>query len=157
MVDWIGNRQMSLFEDEPTTDSQNYLSLRLIGVGRRLERRVSEYLQDAHQLTLPDWMVLSALLEHTQVSVRELGPLIGYDSVAVSRAVKRLTQAALVEKKENYRDRRLVILSPTQSGRELATRVVEDLEQLEVLLLRKLGINERIRFGQMLGDIDLPL
>ncbi|WP_068312444.1 MarR family winged helix-turn-helix transcriptional regulator [Polycladidibacter hongkongensis] len=156
MVDWVGNHQMNLFEEELTADSQNYLCLRLIGVGRRLERRVSEYLQEAYDLTLPDWMVLSALLEHAQVSVREIGPLTGYDSVAVSRAVKRLSNAQLVEKKENYRDRRLVVLTPTQAGRELAGRVIEDLEQLEVLLLRKLDVNERIRFGQMLGQVDLP-
>lgn len=147
-------KQPSLFEDEHNVELLNYLPLRIIAAGRFIERRLADHLQKNYGLSLPAWLVLSALERMGTVSVRELGPVIGLDTVAVSRAVKRLSAADLVKKHEHPRDRRLVRLHLTEDGRVILRALEAQLEQLERDLLPRLDVQERIRLGQMMSSIE---
>lgn len=146
--------QANLFEDEHNVELLNYLPLRIIATGRFIERRLSDHLQKNYGLSLPAWLVLSALERLGSVSVRELGPGIGLDTVAVSRAVKRLSEADLIKKQEHPKDRRLVRLTITEDGRVVLRALEAQLEQLEKNLLPQLDVQERIRLGQMMSSIE---
>ncbi|SDQ94552.1 MarR family transcriptional regulator [Pseudovibrio sp. Tun.PSC04-5.I4] len=146
--------QANLFEDEHNVELLNYLPLRIIATGRFIERRLSDHLQKNYGLSLPAWLVLSALERLGSVSVRELGPVIGLDTVAVSRAVKRLSEADLIKKQEHPKDRRLVRLNITEDGRVVLRALEAQLEKLEKNLLPQLDVQERIRLGQMMSSIE---
>ncbi len=145
--------QGGLFAAEPAATTGNSLPLRLIAVARQVERVVVRRLRTVHDLSLAEWLVLQALDQNSAASVRDLGPMTGLDAVAISRAAARLADRKLVRKTGNRDDRRLIVLTPNKAGRQLAESVARDLQQLDAPLLKGLGVQDRIRFGQMLGVI----
>ncbi|MDX5593745.1 MarR family winged helix-turn-helix transcriptional regulator [Pseudovibrio sp. SPO723] len=148
--------QGSLFEGERGLDLENFLPVKLIWAGRKVERWLQERLQSTYDLTIPDWLVLNALMKQDNVSVKQLGPSIHLDTVAVSRATKRLADRELVIKDPNQKDRRLVVLVPTDAGKGVIDEIDRDLKDFEQGVLRKLAKLERKHLGQHLANLSEP-
>ncbi|MXN64423.1 MarR family transcriptional regulator [Stappia sp. GBMRC 2046] len=144
--------QIPLFGAE-VESSENYLPFRVLHAARLVERRIARALTAEFDLSLAEWIVLSALLDADQVSVRDLVPLTGLDTVAVSRAATRLSDKRFVRKIVNKHDKRLVVLSPSKAGRALAGEVDRKMLDLETAFLKGLGVQERVRLGQLLGAV----
>ncbi|NRG18978.1 winged helix-turn-helix transcriptional regulator [Rhizobiales bacterium] len=144
--------QISLFDSE-VAFSENYLPFRVLHAARLVERRIAKALSEEFDLSLAEWMVLRALLDADCVSVRDLVPLTGLDTVAISRAATRLSDRRFLKKIINKQDRRLVVLTPSKAGRTLACEVDRKLSDLETAFLKGLGVQERVRLGQLLGAI----
>ncbi|OKL43021.1 MarR family winged helix-turn-helix transcriptional regulator [Pseudovibrio exalbescens] len=148
--------QGSLFEADRGIDLENFLPVKLIWAGRKMERWLQERLQKGYDLTIPDWLVLNALMKQERVSVKQLGPNIGLDTVAVSRATKRLAEKELVIKDPDQKDRRLVVLIPTDEGKALIGRLDTDLKAFEQATMKQLAKPERTRLGQHLANLSEP-
>lgn len=144
--------QISLFGSE-VASSENYLPFRMLHAARLVERRIAGALSEEFDLSLAEWMVLRALLDADHVSVRDLVPLAGLDTVAVSRAATRLSDRRFIKKIVNKQDRRLVVLTLSKAGRTLAREVDGKVSDLETAFLKGLGVQERVRLGQLLGTI----
>ncbi len=148
-----GDFQNGLFENEQSFKLDNYLPMKILSAARGVERALSRLLQTEYDLSLAEWRVLSALMEDEDVSVRELSRSTGHDLVAISRAATRLRDRKLIKKTENKQDRRLVVLKPVKSGRTLCAAVNARLLTEERAILKGLGAQDRVRFGQFLGVI----
>lgn len=70
-------------------------------------------------LTYPQYLVMLALWENGDLTVKELGVLLRLDSGTLSPLLKRLEAAGLVARRRSASDERSVIVSLTDSGQEL--------------------------------------
>ncbi len=86
-----------------------------------LANKVSQSLAKAYQqhidISVAEWRVIVHLSQEENISVREIHAQVHLPRPKITRAVKRLEQMGLVQKKEDSNDRRLVELSLTSEGR----------------------------------------
>ena len=74
-------------------------------------------------LTYPQYLVLLALWEHEELSVKELGRRLRLDSGTLSPLLKRMEAAGWVERRRDPADERSVTVRPTEAGLGLRERV----------------------------------
>ncbi|MDT0449742.1 MarR family winged helix-turn-helix transcriptional regulator [Streptomyces hesseae] len=70
-------------------------------------------------LTYPQYLVMLALWEHTELPVKRLGELLRLDSGTLSPLLKRLEAAGLVHRERSAQDERSVIIRLTPAGTAL--------------------------------------
>ncbi|MER6810112.1 MarR family transcriptional regulator [Spirillospora sp. NPDC000708] len=87
-------------------------------------------------LTHPQYLVLLALWEHEQLSVKELSRLLQLDPGTLSPLLKRLESADLIRRRRDSRDERLLAVTVTESGRALR----EQAEKIPATIMDKLGM-----------------
>lgn len=101
---------------------------------------------DSLGLTYPQYLVMLVLWEHKEVSVKELGQLLGLDSGTLSPLIKRMVEKGTLSKIRDSKDERGVLVSLTKAGASLKTKAVcipadllksTDLELTKLLALLK--------------------
>ncbi len=104
-------------------------------------------------LTHPQYLVMLALWQHGQLSVKELSGLLQLDPGTLSPLLKRLEAAGYVRRDRDPRDQRNLALALTDEGRALRERAeaipsgiverlgmpVEELQSLHAALTRVIG------------------
>ena len=81
---------------------------------------------------------LEALVWHGPQSVNALAEYLLLDGSTVSRVVDALAKKGLVKREVNPEDRRAVILSATEEGRDICHQITEDLKAREMELIADL-------------------
>ncbi|SIQ45892.1 transcriptional regulator, MarR family [Rhizobium sp. RU33A] len=76
-------------------------------------------------LTYPQYVVMMALWEEDDISVKALGEKVGLDSGTLSPLLKRLEQIDYVSRRRDAADERVVFITLTEEGRALKTRALE--------------------------------
>lgn len=142
----------ALANDEAFT-LENFLPYRILEVAQGLSRRMSKVLLDEWDMSLAEWQVLASLSREGAVSVREVEPKTLLDTVAVSRAAKRLTDRKFIKREVNKRDKRLVVLKPTKKGRDVASDIGHCVMEMESELLKGMNVQDRIRLSQLLKTL----
>ena len=97
--------------------------------------------------------MLASLARDGSVSVREVEPRTLLDTVAVSRAAKRLTDRKLIKREVNKQDKRLVVLKTTKKGRDMAADIGHAVMALESDFLKGMNVQDRIRLSQLLKSL----
>lgn len=87
-------------------------------------------------LTHPQYLVMVALWQHGEQSVKDLGALLVLDSGTLSPLLKRLEAAGLVRRRRDATDERQVLASCTPRGERLR----EDAEAVHDSVVRQLGL-----------------
>ena len=87
-------------------------------------------------LTHPQYLVMLALWEHGEVSVKELSALLQLEPATVSPLVKRLEAIGYVTRRRSPSDERLLLIRTTDRGQALRAKA----EQVPVEVVRRLGI-----------------
>ncbi|WP_433143787.1 MarR family winged helix-turn-helix transcriptional regulator [Actinomadura nitritigenes] len=87
-------------------------------------------------LTHPQYLVMLALWEHEQLSVKELSRLLQLDPGTLSPLLKRLESADLIRRQRDSRDERLLAVTVTESGRALRERA----EKIPATIMDRLGM-----------------
>jgi DNA-binding MarR family transcriptional regulator len=82
-------------------------------------------LLDPLGLTHPQYLVLAALWESKELTVKQLGEVLHLDSGTLSPLLKRLEAAGLVWRTRGAEDERRVLVGLTDAGRELRDQAVE--------------------------------
>ncbi len=142
----------ALANDEAFT-LENFLPYRILEVAQGLSRRMSKVLLEEWDMSVAEWQVLASLSREGAVSVREVEPKTLLDTVAVSRAAKRLTDRKLIKRDVNKRDKRLVVLKPTKKGRDVASDIGHLVMEMESELLKGMNVQDRIRLSQLLKTL----
>jgi DNA-binding MarR family transcriptional regulator len=75
-------------------------------------------------LTHPQYLVMLALWQHDDVSVKQLSELLHLDPGTLSPLLKRLEAAGLVTRSRSAADERVLAVSVTPAGRELRERAL---------------------------------
>ncbi len=112
---------------------------------RRADQALSAAFYDAlTQAGVPrsEWRLLSVLLDHGPLSIRELTHLSLSPQPTVTHAVGRLEQKGLVQRTQGVGDKRQRFVSLTASGRRLTTELVDDAAQLERAVLDEAGLGD---------------
>lgn len=76
-------------------------------------------------LTYPQYVVMMALWEEDDLSVKVLGEKVGLDSGTLSPLLKRLEQVQYVARRRDAADERVVFITLTDEGRALKGRALE--------------------------------
>lgn len=132
---------------------ENFLPYRILEVAQNISKRITKVLSQEWDMSLAEWQVLASLARDGAVSVREVEPRTLLDTVAVSRAAKRLTDRRLIKREVNKQDKRLVVLKTTKKGRDTAAEIGHHIMELEGEFLQGMNVQDRIRLSQMLKSI----
>lgn len=103
----------------PTLDDQ--LCFALYGASMAISRAYKPLL-DRLEITYPQYLVLSALWEHDDLTVGTIAERLGLDSSNVTPLVKRMEGAGLVSRRRNPTDERQVVVSLTADGAAMQAR-----------------------------------
>jgi len=76
-------------------------------------------------LTYPQYVVMMALWEEDDLSVKALGEKVGLDSGTLSPLLKRLEQIQYVSRRRDAADERVVFITLTEEGKALKRRALE--------------------------------
>lgn len=91
--------------------------VRLLGVTRRSERSLREFLRVGHDTTLPRFDVMAALHRRgTGVTMSELSRMLLVSNGNATAVVDRLEDAGLVRRSPSETDRRTVFVALTPKG-----------------------------------------
>ena len=132
---------------------ENFLPYRLLAAAQSISRHMSAVLAEEWDMSMAEWQVLASLSREGAVSVREVEPRTLLDTVAVSRAAKRLTDRKLIKRDVNKQDKRLVVLKTTKKGRDAAAAIGHRVMGLETDFLKGMNVQDRIRLSQMLNHL----
>jgi DNA-binding MarR family transcriptional regulator len=88
-------------------------------------------------LTHPQYLVMLALWQHGQLSVKDLSRLLQLDPGTLSPLVKRLEVAGLVSRGRDPRDERVLAIALTDAGRALR----EQAERIPAGIVERLGMD----------------
>ncbi|WP_119307669.1 MarR family winged helix-turn-helix transcriptional regulator [Cohaesibacter haloalkalitolerans] len=142
----------ALANDEAFT-LENFLPYRILEVAQGISRRIGKVLHDEWDMSMAEWQVLASLARDGEVSVREIEPKTLLDTVAVSRAAKRLTDRKLIKRDVNKQDKRLVVLKTTKKGRDVASEIGHFVMNMEIEFLKGMNVQDRIRLSQLLKTL----
>jgi MarR family transcriptional regulator, organic hydroperoxide resistance regulator len=87
-------------------------------------------------VTHPQYLVMLALWEHGEVSVKELSALLQLEPATVSPLVKRLETIGYVSRRRSLSDERLLLVATTDRGQALRAKA----EQVPLEVVHRLGI-----------------
>jgi len=96
-------------------------------------------------LTYPQYVVMMALWEEDDLSVKTLGERVGLDSGTLSPLLKRLEQVGYVARRRDVADERVVFITLTTAGRQLKDRAIEVFQSIGSQIGCDIGEIESLR------------
>lgn len=106
-------------------------------------------------LTYPQYIVMLALWECDGLSIGELGERVALDSGTLTPLLKRMQALGLIERTRSAADERLVLITLTRHGRDLAQRAAA--VQEEVACATACSSRERMALTQALQELRASL
>lgn len=103
---------------------ENQLCFPLYACAKEIVRRYQPLLAPL-DLTYTQYLVMLALWEYDEQSVKTLGERLWLDSGTLTPVLKKLEQKGYVVRRRAAGDERSVLVSPTQAGRALADRAAQ--------------------------------
>ena len=103
---------------------ETQLCFAIYGAAHALTRTYKPLLEPLG-LTYPQYLVMLVLWEEDDQPVRAIGDRLGLDSGTLSPLLKRLEQAGLVSRIRDSQDERLVRISLTPEGHDLARQAID--------------------------------
>ncbi|RYU79542.1 MarR family winged helix-turn-helix transcriptional regulator [Hymenobacter persicinus] len=129
------SEQTSFSADNEWQKLENQLCFPIYAVSRLLTKAYQPYLQTL-DLTYPQYLVLLALWEHENLTVKELGEKLLLDSGTLTPLLKRMEQKQWLSRRRDPRDERSVIITLLPAGRALQQQACQVPHQL----LDKMGL-----------------
>jgi DNA-binding MarR family transcriptional regulator len=123
---------------------------------RRASQRHAVIFQEgmqAAELTPTQFTALIKVVELGQVTQNHLGRLTAMDPATIQAVVHRLMDRKLVARTADPRDRRAVIVAPTESGSALAAEAVIAARRITEATLEPLTTAERRQFLALLRKL----
>lgn len=111
----------------------------------------------ALDITKPQLVTLIAISKKKCCTMTELGKLTGYATTALTGIVDRLVRKKLVQRIRDEKDRRIVKVTVTERGSELAAGLVQKMSQCTELVLEKLQYDEREKLVSLIETIATEL
>jgi len=109
---------------------------------RRIIRAIdihSRRLATDHQITGPQLLCLNFVIEEGTVTATQLSQLVHLSTSTIVGILDRLEQKGLIHRERDAKDRRVVRVTATDSGRELITHAPSPLQDTMVRALQRLS------------------
>ena len=129
---------------------ENQLCFPLYACSKEIVRRYKTYL-DKLDLTYTQYIVMMVMWEERELNVKELGDKLFLDSGTLTPVLKKLEAKGYVTRERSKIDERTLIVTLTDSGKELREMAVDIPVGMRGCL--KLSDEEMIQLRTMLGKI----
>ena len=129
---------------------ENQLCFPLYACSKEIVRRYKTYL-DKLDLTYTQYIVMMVMWEEKELNVKELGDKLFLDSGTLTPVLKNLEAKGYVTRERSKIDERTLIVTLTDSGKELREMAVDIPVGMRGCL--KLSDEEMIQLRTMLGKI----
>lgn len=133
----------------------DHLPHRLLLLARMIDRETSRQLQDEVGLSAAEWRVLALICTAGPASAADVGSAFEADRAEVSRAVTRLTEAQLIARAQDSANRKKMILSPTEAGKNLYVKARGLRQGYFQTIMQDLNASERLDFDGALNRLAL--
>ena len=118
----------------------DFLPYQIAVLSSRVSRDFSAAYREKYGISIPEWRVVAHLSQTDgPVSVREIFEQVEMDKSKISRAADRLVKRGLVRKSPSARDRRLVELTLSETGRDMVRDLTPTAREFEERFLAPLG------------------
>ncbi len=122
-----------------------------------LSNHVSQAIADLYAarfgIGITEWRVIAVLGRFSGISASDVAERTAMDKVAVSRALARLLDRALITRKLHADDRRRSVLALTREGRRIHAGIAPLALELERKLLVVLDGGERAQLARLLDKL----
>jgi len=125
---------------------------RLIGFASRATTALCERRLATHDLTLQQWILLTALWRQNGLSISELAAYYRVKDPTASSLVDRMEAKGLVVRKRSTEDRRKVIVCLTEKS-EALSHLIGFYEQINDILLADFSDDEAASFVSMMERV----
>lgn len=120
-----------------------FFPYRLAALAEAVSRSIAQVYAERFDLTRDEWRVLAALAELGTMKTVELIAHTNLEKMPVSRAMARLEEHGLVERRQDPQDRRNHVLGLLPAGRALVRKIEPMVQAREAFLLGTLDPAER--------------
>lgn len=103
---------------------ENQLCFPLYVCSKEIVKKYKPFL-DEIGLTYTQYITMMAMWEHEELSVKELGKYLFLDSGTLTPVLKTLEKKGLLFRKRSSGDERVLVVTLSESGKELRERAVE--------------------------------
>ena len=141
---------MKFFKGKRELKLENQLCFPLYACSKEIVRRYKTYL-DKLDLTYTQYIVMMVMWEEKELNVKELGDKLFLDSGTLTPVLKKLEAKGYVTRERSKIDERTLIVTLTESGKELREMAVDIPVGMRGCL--KLSDEEMIQLRTMLGKI----
>ncbi len=132
---------------------ERFLPYRLSVLSNQVSRGIAETYAGRFGLGVTEWRVIAILGRYAELTATEVAERAAMDKVAVSRAVRRLLESGLLERRENDADRRTKHLCLSDSGVEVFDAIAPAALEYERRLLDRLDPEERRVFDRVVDKL----
>ncbi|MBO1074603.1 MarR family winged helix-turn-helix transcriptional regulator [Roseomonas marmotae] len=132
---------------------QDFLPYRLSVVTEEVSSLFATRYQERFGLSIPEWRVVAVVGQHGTLSTQQVIEHTAMDRVRVSRAVIRLADKALLERRSHPKDQRAQILQLSRQGRAVYGEIVPLARELQAALSAALTEAEQRQLGVILDKI----
>lgn len=126
-----------------------FFPYQLAVLATRVSKRLQASYLEIYDLNVSEWRVIAHVAWADRVSIREIHLRASLDKPTVSRAVKRLVDAAILRREPSRIDRRLIEISLTEKGRGIYEEISKTVLPIEAEILSALAPEEQ----RMLSDL----
>ena len=147
-------RRAGRLKEIPDGPDASRHDLRILNAIRQIIRAAdidSRKLADEHDITSPQLITLMAVVEKGSITATEISGRIHLSESTLVGVLERLEGKGLIKRERDDHDRRVIWVSPTKEGRELAAKTPFPLQFSLNKALRQLPAQER---EQMAGCME---
>ncbi|WP_102223403.1 MarR family winged helix-turn-helix transcriptional regulator [Acidimangrovimonas sediminis] len=123
----------------PAFDLAHFTPYRMALAAQLLSETLAAQYRERYGISVADWRVLVHLAYAGKASVRDIQNRVVMDKSTISRTVSRLEERGVVSKRENPKDRRLLLLSLTEAGEAMMTDVLPMATSFQARIQAELG------------------
>lgn len=132
---------------------EEFLPYRLSVLANYVSQGIARIYAERFGLSITEWRVIAILGRFENIPAATVAERSAMDKVAVSRAVRRLLDAKLIQRREGSDDRRAKPLALTESGRHVYAQIAPAALAFEERLLDSLSATERRSLDQILAKL----
>ncbi|MCY8235476.1 MarR family winged helix-turn-helix transcriptional regulator [Priestia endophytica] len=127
--------------------------LREIGMIARALDSISNIEFKEHNLTKGQYLYLVRICEHPGIIQEKLAEMIKVDRTTAARSIKKLETEGFIEKKDDYHNKKIKKLFPTEKGREVYPFLRREGDHSEKVALTGFSEQERKEVFQLVQRI----
>ena len=133
---------------------ETFLPYRLSVLANAVSRAIAARYEDEFGLTIPEWRVMALLGASPGLTATEVADATPMDKVAVSRAVRALSDAGRLTATADGADGRRQRLALTPAGMSVYRRIVPLALGLEAQLLSDLSAGDRAALSRVMARLE---
>ena len=140
-------------KDSDPFDLQAFFPYQVRVFYREVSQSIADIYVKKHGLTVYEWRVMAVLGNHQPLSASEVVQHSSLDKVQISRAIKGLMKAGLLERRVDDTDKRRVNLCLTQHGNAVFRELVPLVRQREREILSNLSADEEAMLKKLMARV----